>query len=373
MNIYPQQTNMTIQDIIEHLESIAAPALQESYDNARLLVGDKQWECTGVLTALDSTEGVIDEAISNNCNLIVAHHPIIFGGLKSITGKSYIERTIIKAIKNDVAIYAIHTNLDNVSEGVNKVIADKLGLIHQQILSPKNDQLRKLAVYVPIENRENLQEALFAAGAGHIGKYSECSFSVAGTGTFLPGEGASPAEGAVGSRSTVKEEKLEVLYPVWKETAILSTMKANHPYEEVAYECYAISNLHQNVGSGMIGQLPQPVAATDFLKFIKERFGLAMLKHTTLLEKPIRKVAVCGGAGSFLLQNAIAAGADIFITSDMKYHEFFDADGKIIVVDIGHYESEQFTVDLLYDILREKFTNFAVQKTTVNTNPVSYF
>lgn len=364
---------MTIQDIIASLEEFADPQLQESYDNARLLVGDKTWECTGVLTALDSTEAVIDEAIAKNCNLVVAHHPIIFGGLKSITGNSYIEKTVIKAIKNDIAIYAIHTNLDNISQGVNKIIADKLGLQEQKILAPKSGQLRKLAVYVPAENRASLQDALFAAGAGHIGKYSECSYSNAGIGTFLPGEGSNPAEGMVGKRSTVTEEKLEVLYPLWKEGSVLTAMKANHPYEEVAYECYPVTNTHQEVGSGITGRLPKALPAKEFLQIVKEKFGLTILRHTALGMKNIEKVAVCGGAGSFLLGKATAAGADIFITSDMKYHEFFDAEGKIVVADIGHYESEQYTIDLLYDFLRKKFTNFAVQKTTVNTNPVNYF
>ncbi len=364
---------MLIYDLIQFLETIAPTSLQEEYDNAGLLTGNAGIMCTGALISLDCTEAIVQEAIDNNCNLIIAHHPIVFKGLRKINGNNYVERTIIKAIKNDIAIYAIHTNLDNVLAGVNGKIAEMLGLQNIQILSPKKNLLQKLAVFVPTENAEKLKDALFAAGAGNIGNYSECSFSTIGTGSFTPGEGSNPYIGTIGVREVGEEMKIEVIFPAWLQKNIIKAMKANHPYEEVAYDIFALNNEYQQTGSGIIGELKEPMEESDLLAQIANNFKVKVIKHTVILGKSCNKIAVCGGAGSFLISTAKAAGADVYITSDIKYHEFFDADGRLLLADIGHYESEQFTIDLLFDILSNKFPNFALLKTGVITNPVQYF
>jgi len=363
---------MIIDEIIQHLETFAPVYLQESYDNAGLIVGEGSSECNGVITTLDATEAVVDEAISKNCNLVVAHHPIIFRGLKKLNGKNYVERTILKAIKNDIAIYAIHTNLDNVKKGVNNKIAERIALQNLQMLQPKEQILKKLITFAPLDNAEDLRKALFAAGAGQLGKYSECSFNTEGTGTFKPEEGADPFVGEIGKRHEEKEMKIEVIFPGYLEQKIIRAMIEAHPYEEVAYDIISLGNYLSDVGSGLIGELENAVGENEFLQKIKTAFNLQVIRHTKLLGKQIKKVAVCGGAGSFLIPVALSNRADVYITSDIKYHEFFDAE-DMLLIDIGHYESEQFTIDLLYDILREKYPNFAVRKTEVNTNPVNYF
>lgn len=364
---------MKIQDIINLLEKTAPASLQESYDNAGLLTGNASWECKGIITSLDATEEVVMEAISKNCNLVVAHHPIIFKGLKKISGKNYVEKTIITAIKNDIAIYAIHTNLDNVIDGVNGKIADIIGLVNRSILVPKENILQKLAVFVPVKHKLSLLEALFAAGAGDIGHYSECSFASEGTGSYNGDAGTNPFAGKPGERHYENEEKVEVIFPIWLQTQVLKAMKNAHPYEEVAYDLYALSNSYQQTGSGILGELAIEMDEKPFLTLLKSNFNLSVIRHTAFRGKRVKKVAVCGGAGSFLTGAAIASGADVYVTGDVKYHEFFDADNKILLADIGHYESEQFTTDLLFDILRQNFPNFAVLKTGVKTNPVNYF
>ncbi len=364
---------MKIQDITSFLESVAPISLQESYDNAGLLTGNGSWDCTGIITCLDATEEVVMEAIAQKCNLIVAHHPIIFGGLRKITGKNYVEKTIIRAIKNDIAIYAIHTNLDNVMHGVNAAIANKLGLVSRTILSPKPSTLKKLAVYVTAEHLEKLRFAIFEAGAGHISNYSECGFSTTGEGTFKPGAGSNPFSGQIGERKTDNEIKFETIFPAWLEEKILAAMHQAHPYEEVAFDVIALENDNQQIGSGMLGELETPISEPALLELLKEKFNLKLIRHTALKGNLVKKIALCGGAGSFLIGAAIAAGADFYISADIKYHEFFDANDQLVIADIGHYESEQFTIDLLFGILREKFPTFAVLKTGVKTNPVHYF
>lgn len=364
---------MKIGEIISFLELLAHPSLQEHYDNAGLLTGDAGWECKGVICSLDATEEVIDEAIGKKCNLVVAHHPIIFGGLKKINGKNYVERTVIKAIKNDVAIYAIHTNLDNVIEGVNGRIAKLLGLKNVSILSHRQDTLKKLFTFVPVEKAEQVRNAIFGAGGGYIGHYSECSFNIEGEGTFKAEPGTRPYVGDIGKRHTEKELKIEVILPSFLESRVVSAMKNAHPYEEVAYDVVNLSNANNRIGSGVIGELTEPVKEEAFLARLKEVFQLKIIRHTVLTGKPIKKVAVCGGAGSFLVSKALGAGTDVYVTADMKYHEFFDANGRMLIADIGHYESEQFTINLLQEILEQKFPTFAVLKTSVETNPVRYF
>ncbi|HRN79452.1 MAG TPA: Nif3-like dinuclear metal center hexameric protein [Ferruginibacter sp.] len=363
---------MRIKDIIHHLESMAPPMLQESYDNAGLITGKPGWTCSGVLVTLDTLPQTIDEAVQRGCNMVVSHHPIVFKGLKKITGAGYVEETIIRAIKQDVAIYAIHTNLDLVHRGVNARIAEKIGLQDTRILSPKPGQLLKLTVFVTTEHREALLQALFNAGAGNIGHYAECSFTLEGTGTFKAGADAQPFIGNKHERFAGTESRVEVILPIWKKKEVLHAMRTNHPYEEVAYYLHELANTHQEVGSGMIGMLPQPEQTIDFLQRLKSVFGTPVVKHTPAVQNQVRKIAVCGGAGQFLLNDAIASGADVYITSDIKYHEFFDAVGRLLLADIGHYESEQFTIDLLTEQISIKFPNFAVLKTGLNTNPVCY-
>ncbi len=365
---------MTINEIVVQLEKLAPTPYQESYDNCGLLTGNAKWECTGIVCTLDTLENVVEEAVKKKCNLIVSHHPIIFKGLKSLIGSNYIERTVLAAIKNDIAIYAIHTNLDNVLVGVNRFIGNKLGLLNQTILLPKKEMLCKLYTYVPTTHANAVRNAIFAAGAGNIGDYSECSFNVTGVGTFRPGQNTNPFIGTTGGeRETVDEIKMEMIFPFYLQNSILKALLNSHPYETVAYEIIKLDNKYQDVGSGMIGFLPESLREKDFLELVKQLFGLKIIKHTELLGKPIQKVALCGGSGSFLLKNAIAAGADAYITSDIKYHEFFDADNNLLLLDIGHWESEQFTIDLLHLYLQEIFPTFAVLKTAVNTNPVRYF
>ncbi len=364
---------MKIKEITNYLESVAPLHYQESYDNAGLLVGDANREIDAALITLDCTEEVVEEAIENNCNLIIAHHPIIFSGLKKITGQNYVERTIIKAIKNNIAIYAIHTNLDNIKTGVSAKIAEILGVENYKILSPKKDLLRQLAVYCPVSDTEKVKEALFQAGAGDIGNYDECSFSAKGEGTFRANEGCDPHIGNIGERHTEKEEKIEVIFPKYKENTIISALKQAHPYEQVAYQIYILDNIYENVGAGIVGELAQKVDTNRFLEMLKTKMQTDCIRHTKLVKNQIKRVAICGGSGSFLLSNAICEKADIFITADFKYHEFFDGENDIIIADIGHFESEQFTKDLIYDLLSKKFSKFAVRLSKVNTNPINYF
>ncbi|HXD77440.1 MAG TPA: Nif3-like dinuclear metal center hexameric protein [Puia sp.] len=364
---------MRISAVIEQLEQLAPPLYQEHYDNAGLLTGDGDWECRGVLTTLDATEEVVLEALAKGCNLVVAHHPIIFGGLKKISGSNYVGRSVIAAIRNDIAIYAIHTNLDNMlAAGVNGKIADMLGLEQRQVLVPRTSGLLKLHCFVPVAHLEAVRVAVFAAGAGEIGRYDECSFGVEGAGTFKAGAGADPFVGQIGKRHEEKEARLEVVLPVHLSRAVVSAMIAAHPYEEVAYDLVPLVNPHPGIGAGLIGELPDSMEEAGFLNRLCAVFRVPVVRHTPLTGRRVRRVAVCGGSGSGLISNVLAAGANFYVTADVKYHEFFDANGRMVIADIGHFESEQFTVDLLFDFLREKFSNFAVLKSDTRTNPVYY-
>lgn len=364
---------MLVQDIINRLESLAPLQYQESYDNSGLLIGSAQAHCTGILCTLDVTEQVVDEAIEKGCNVIVAHHPVIFKGLKSITGKHYVERIVIKAIQHNLSIYAIHTNLDNVSNGVNGWFAKRLGLNNCQVLMPKEDTHFKLISYVPVTHTETLLQALFNAGAGNIGEYSEASFRSTGIGTFKGSTQSNPTIGKPGVKEEVAEDRIEVILPRYLEQTIISTLQHHHPYEEVAYELVPIVNKVRTIGAGLVGTLPNAVSEEDFLQALKQTFGCSVIKHTALTGHKVKKVAVCGGAGSFLIPSAIRAGAQFLITADLKYHDFFEADGRLVVADIGHWESEHYVADELFSFLTANFPNFAVLKSTVNTNPVRYF
>ena len=363
---------MIIQNIISTLTQWAPPSYQESYDNTGLITGSADWDCTGVMCTLDATEQVVQEAIDTKCNLLVAHHPIVFKGLKSLSGSGYVERAIVKAIKNDIAIYAIHTNLDNVLHGVNAAIAGKLNLQQPKILLPKDGLLCKLFTYAPVAEADKIKNALFDAGAGKIGLYHECSFAVNGTGSFKPTEGTRPFIGTINQREELAETKIEVIFSAHLHSVILKALFAAHPYETVAYEIVRLENTYDEVGSGLIGTLEQAMPENEFLALIKDAFHVPYVRHTPLLDKNVKRVAVCGGSGSFLTKKAIGAGADVFLTADLKYHEFFEADNRVLLVDIGHWESEQFTIDLIAIFLQQNFPTFAILKTGVYTNPVRY-
>ena len=364
---------MIIQDVVNLLEDYAPLAYAEDFDNVGLLIGDKNEKLTGVLVTLDTLECVVDEAIENNCNLIVSFHPIIFKGLKSLTGKSYVERTVLKAIKNNIAIYAIHTALDNHINGVNDIISDTLKLKNKQILIPQKQTIKKLVTFVPNKNADRLRTALFNAGAGSIGNYNNCSFNIEGIGTFNGNENSNPVLGEKGITQFENETQISLTYGKHLESKILSALFKNHPYEEVAYEITTIENTNQHIGIGMIGELDQAMSEIEFLAYLKTKMKTNTIRHSNLLGKPIKKVAVLGGSGAFAISAAKANGADIFVTADLKYHDFFSAENTLILADIGHYESEQFTKNGLVAHLTKKISNFAIVLSNKNTNPVKYF
>ncbi|WP_303317123.1 Nif3-like dinuclear metal center hexameric protein [Flavivirga abyssicola] len=364
---------MIVQDVINHLETLTPLAYAEGFDNVGLLVGNKNEKITGVLVTLDTLETVVDEAIEKNCNLIVSFHPIIFKGLKKLTGKNYVERVVIKAIKHDIAIYAMHTALDNAINGVNDMICNKLDLTNRRILIPQSETIKKLTTYVPKNEAEQLRTALFNAGAGSIGNYNNCSFNVEGYGTYNGNENSNPTLGEKGKTHTEAETKITVTYSKHLESKIIKTLFDSHSYEEVAYEITTLENKNQSIGMGMIGELKEPMNESNFLNHLKTKMNTECIRHSSFLNRPIKKVAVLGGSGSFAIGAAKASGADAFISSDLKYHDFFTAENSILLADIGHYESEQFTKNLLVANLTKKITNFAVVLSKTNTNPVKYF
>lgn len=363
---------MFASEIIACLEQLAPPPLQESYDNSGLLVGCAEREVKGVLVSLDCTEAMIDDALRQGCDMVVCHHPIIFSGLKRLNGANYIERSVMKAIKEDILIYAIHTNLDNVRDGVNRRIADRLGLVNTSVLSPVRGKLRKLVTYAPTDHAEQIRVALWEAGGGHIGKYDLCSFNLNGMGTFRGGGTSDPFIGKPGIMEKAEEVRIEMIFPTHLEALLLKALRASHPYEEVAYDILVTDNTWQDVGAGLVGELPVAVDTLTFLSSLKEKMNTACVRHTPLMKQKVKRIAVCGGAGSFLIKDAIRAGTDVLVTSDIKYHQFFDADGRLVIADIGHFESEQFTIDLLVDHLKKQFPTFATRFPEVTTNPINY-
>lgn len=361
-----------IKDITSCIEEIAPLKYAEDFDNVGLLIGDYNTTVSGVLVTLDTLENIVDEAIEKKCNLIVSFHPIIFSGIKKINGKNYVERVILKAIKNNIAIYAIHTALDNSFFGVNAKICEVLGLQNKKILIPQKQSIKKLTTYVPLENVDEVRLALFKAGAGNIGNYDYCSFNTNGLGTYKGNENSNPTIGEKGKLHIENETCISIIFEKHQEQNILTALFKTHPYEEVAYEVVPLDNIHQEIGIGMIGELTEKKDAAEFLQFVKKTMKANGIRHSKILNKPIKKVAVLGGSGSFAIENAIKAGADIYITSDIKYHDFYKAEDKLIIADIGHYESEQFTKKLLVDILTKKFPNFAIILSNKKTNPIYY-
>jgi len=363
---------MQLSEITKHLEQLAPLAYAEDFDNVGLLVSHTN-DITGILVCHDALEEVIDEAIAKKCNLVVCFHPILFSGLKKITGKNYVERAVIKAIKNDIAIYSVHTALDNHKNGVNKIFCDALGLTNTKVLIPKQNFIYKLVTYTQFDNAEKLRNALFDAGAGNIGNYENCSFNSQGIGTYMGNENSNPEYGDRFEFVESKEIKIEVTFEKHLQNKILKALFSNHVYEEVAYEIYKTENEHQNIGLGMIGELEKPMQPADFLQFVKDKMECGGIRHSQFLTTEIKKVAVLGGSGSFAIKNAISAGADAFLTADLKYHQFYEAENKLLLADIGHFESERYTKNYIVDFLKEKITNFAIILSELNTNPVKYF
>jgi len=364
---------MKIKEIVPILEEMAPLAYAEDFDNVGLLVGNAENEATGILVCHDALENVIDEAIAKKCNLVVCFHPILFSGLKKITGKNYVERVVLKAIKNDIAIYAVHTALDNHKNGVNKIFCDALGLHNTEILIPKPGFIRKLVTFTVPENAEKLRNALFEAGAGNIGNYEKCSFNSNGIGTYMGNENSNPEVGDRFEFVESKEIKIEVTFEKQTEYKILKALFSNHIYEEVAYEIYDLQNAHQHIGLGMIGELETALSERDFLQMVKDQMQTDQIRHSVFTNKNIKKVAVLGGSGSFAIKNAIAAGADAYVTADLKYHNFYEAENRLLLADIGHFESERYTKNYIADFLMKKITNFAIILSEENTNPVKYF
>ena len=363
---------MKIKEIITILEEMAPLAYAEDFDNVGLLVGNEAENATGILVCHDALESVIDEAITKKCNFIVCFHPIIFSGMKKITGKNYVERSVLKAIKNDIAIYAVHTALDNHKNGVNKIFCAALGLVNTKILIPKSNFIQKLITYTIPENAEQVRNALFEVGVGKIGNYEDCSFNSQGIGTYMGNENSNPEIGERFEFVETQEIKIEVIFEKQLKGKVLQALFKNHVYEEVAYEIYDLQNQHPNIGLGMVGELEIPLSEVEFLSFVKSKMQCGGIRHSSLLGKSIKKVAVLGGSGSFAIKNAIQAGADVFLTADLKYHNFYEAENKLVIADIGHYESERYTKNYIVDYLKEKITNFAIVLSEENTNPVKY-
>ena len=363
---------MNVKSICGLIEEVAPLALQESYDNAGLLVGDSQMEVTSVLVCIDITELVIAEAIQKKCNLIISHHPLIFSGLKRITGQNEVQRCVAKAIKNDIAIYAAHTNLDNVLQGVSGKMAEKIGLKNLRILQPKRNALLKLITYVPQLHSYRIRQSLFEAGAGQIGNYDSCSFNAEGAGTFRANVNAQPFVGNIDELHSEPETRIEVIMPEYLKLKVLEALLKSHPYEEPAYDFVSLENDWNAVGAGIVGELEEPEDELTFLNRIKSIFNVPAIRHTNLLNKKIKRVALCGGSGSSFIPDAISIEADVYISGDFKYHEFFDAENRILIADIGHFESEQFTKDIFYEIITKKMPTFAVQISDIKTNPINY-
>ena len=363
---------MKIKEIQSLLEQIAPLAYAEDFDNVGLLVGDLNTEVKGILVCHDALESVIDEAIAKKCNLVVCFHPILFSGIKKITGKNYVERSIIKAIKNDIAIFAVHTALDNHQNGVNKIFCDALGLKNTKILIPKEKFIQKLVAFVPKESHLKVRNALFEVGAGTIGNYENCSFSSTGIGTYQGNENSNPVVGKQFEFCENEEVKLEVTFEKHLQAKILKALLENHPYEEVAFEIYSIENQYQNIGLGMVGELENPISEKEFLQFVKSKMECGIIRHSEFLNKKVSKVAVLGGSGAFAIKNAIQSGAEVFLTADLKYHDFYQAENQIVLADIGHFESERFIKNYIVDFLKEKITTFAIIFSEENTNPVKY-
>jgi dinuclear metal center YbgI/SA1388 family protein len=364
---------MKIREILAELNNFAPLSLQENFDNAGLNVGNVEDDIKGVLICMDVVPEVVEEAIENNCNLIISHHPLIFNKLTKISGENYVERALIMAIKNDIAIYCGHTNFDSHKFGVSFKMTEKLGLINTRILDPKPEMMRKMAVFVPTEYADIVRNSMFEAGAGNIGHYDCCSFNVNGSGSFRADAHANPFVGKIGECHFEQETKIEVVYPVFIENKIINAMLTTHPYEEVAYDIFKSETKCDIAGLGMYGELEKECSEIDLLNEIKEKFNLKNIRYSKLLNRKIKKIAVCGGSGALLIKKAKQNDCQVFMTADLKYHDYFQAENNILLIDIGHYESEIFVQEIFFDIIYRKNINFGVRISNINTNPINYF
>ncbi len=368
---------MTVGKFQHLLEEWIPPATAWKGDNSGLQVGRTSAEISNILLALDVTLDVAREATARNANLIVTHHPLLFHPLRSLTEKSRAGEIALHLAERKINLYAAHTNLDQVLDGVSFVMATLLGLENIRTLSPLPGTLVKLAVFVPASHLEKVAAAMHAAGGGRFTNYQECSFRSEGIGTFKGMEGAKPFIGTKGVLERTPEVKLEMLVETWDLDAAMAAMFREHPYEEVAYDVYPLNNESSEFGLGAVGELPSPLPRGRFLALVKKAFGTPMLRYTGKTTKSVRKVAVCGGAGSELLPIAIRKGSDAFITADVKYHGFQDAERNLLLIDAGHFETEHPILRTLAlrvkEIVRREKATSKVFITTKNTNPVSYY
>lgn len=364
---------MKIKEIISQIEKFAPLSFQESYDNAGIQVGNVENEISAALLTLDVTEKVMKEAVDKKAGLIVSHHPVIFGGIKKLTGKNESERVVIEAVKNNIAIYSAHTNLDSAWNGINMVLAKKLGLENASVLKTVSGSLKKLVTFVPVEHAGKVREAIFEAGAGQIGNYDSCSYNLEGNGTFRGNDQANPFVGDKNELHTETEVRIETIFPQHLKTNIISALLKSHPYEEVAYDIYSLENNFERQGMGAIGDLPEAMNEEDFLSLVKSNLKCEYIRHSPKINKKIKRVAVCGGSGSFLIHDSIMKGAQAFVTGDLKYHQFAEPENRLLLVDAGHFETEHHSVEIFYDFLTKKFPTFAFYFSEVNTNPVNYF
>ena len=362
----------TLGEFTRWLEELIPPAFQEQYDNSGLQVGDPDASINSVLLTVDVTSEVIAEAREHGCNLIISHHPLIFTPLKRIAGGSETELCVASAVRGGIAIYSAHTSFDNVSWGVSHILAEKIGLTKIRVLAPLKGKLSKLIAFVPVSHAARVREALFAAGAGHIGNYDRCSFNVPGDGTYRAGEGADPYAGQVGEDHSEPEIRIEAVMPSHLSSSCVRALLAAHPYEDVAYDIIALENEYHGAGAGAIGTLPATLTGIMLLERLKEVTGIPVIRYSGDTARTVKTIAVCGGSGSDLISVAARAGADAFVTGDIKYHAFAQAPHDMIVADIGHYESEKFSLELLHNLIKKKFPKFALRFSGIKTNPVNY-
>ena len=363
--------SMTVGDLCGWLEQRAPLRFQEDYDNSGLLVGQRSWTVTGVLCCLDADEAVVHEAVARGCNVVLSHHPIVFKGLKRLTGATAVERTVALALKHNVALYAGHTNWDSIQGGVSFSLAQRLGLVAPRIMMPRGGELLNLVVYVPAEHASPVAEAAFGAGAGRIGAYDECHFSGSGTGTFRPLDGAQPFVGQIGVREVADEHRLEFVLPKHRKSAVQQAVWAAHPYEEVAHSWISLDNSWSEVGYGAVGNLPEPIRLGDFLAVCAAQLGAESVRYSTSsLDRIVQRIAVCGGSGAEFAGAAAAAGADAYVTGDLKYHGFQDPPGGLVLVDVGHGESERPFIDDWAELIRSEFVTFAVLISETDNRPV---
>ncbi len=366
------------QQIFDWIEEWADPALAEDWDHIGNLVGSPADSVSRVLVTLDVTDEVIAEAIDENVNLIVAHHPLFRDPIPYLRSDLFSSSRVYRLIQKGISLYAAHTNLDAAPGGINDVLADLLGLRDVEILFPTYEEnLYKIVVFVPLGHEERVREAISARGGGWIGNYSDCTFQTEGVGTFRPLEGTKPFIGETGELERVRETRIETIAPQKKLSDLLKNMIAAHPYEEVAYDIYPLKNTGTKAGLGRIGRLPESLALADFARKVKDSLGLGMVRITGDPQRSVSKIALCGGGGMSLLEQAIKCDADLYLTGDIRHHGALDAlDRGIALVDGGHYGTERVIVPVLADYLQKKAKEagegLTVLVSQINTDPFSY-